>query len=422
MDNQSSQKPPGTQKPPVQLSTSKKRRVQSDDHTENARVFAAPSAYSNVANAPAFAMGFHPYPSNGMMPFSQQMMGLMHQQHHPHQHQHQSYTPVSHAAFASSAGANAAPHITQQSSTMTSANTSTSIPSTSSTLSESPNIELEHSSSPKHDINLSDDAIEAAALIDIGLDAKTVYNDTIRDHNSDHMLKKLLAMGTGQLSDTETHNDRIQDFVDKKWISQSEAKVTNGLLKLEILRRFDIDKEFTEETLKKPSTSGNATALTNKLSEHPLYNCDKKWITKKIGSVLDSIQAAQEEESILKMRQGEHMRNETILRIRLTHGKSIMFRFCSLFNLAIQLTKYYSTLKQLYSGIVAETNSSRSLILFAGRQSTVAIPRIEKTTSTKRLRTITMTKLGTQLRSSSLRYMSSSARRWIYRWPIMPRY
>ena len=182
------------------------------------------------------------------------------------------------------------------------------------------------------------------------------------------MLKKLLAMGTGQLSETETHNDRIQDFVNKKWISQSEAKVTNGLLKVEILRRFDIDKEFSDDTLKKPSTSGNATSLTNKLSEHPLYNCDKIWITKKIGSVLDSIQAAQEEESILKMRQGKHMRNETILRIRLMHGKSFVLRFCSLFNLAIQLTRYYSTMKQLYSGIVAGTNSSRSLILFAGRQ------------------------------------------------------
>ena len=135
-----------------------------------------------------------------------------------------------------------------------------------------------------------------------------------------------------------------------------------------ILQRFDIDKEFMDETLKKPPTSDNAPALSNKLSKNPLHDCDKIWITKKVRSVLDSMQAAKEDKFILKMQQGEHVRNETILRIRLAHDKSGTFTFCSLCNLAIQLTRNYFTLRQLYAGTVTETNSSRYLILFVGRQ------------------------------------------------------
>jgi len=67
-----------------------------------------------------------------------------------------------------------------------------------------------------------------------------------------------------------------------KWITPFKAKVTNGLLKLKILCRFDIDKEFTDETLKKPSTSGNATALSNMLSGYKLYDYNKIWIKKRI--------------------------------------------------------------------------------------------------------------------------------------------
>ena len=56
-------------------------------------------------------------------------------------------------------------------------------------------MELEHSSPPNLDINLSDDG-KADAVIGTGFDAKTVKTDAIQDHGLDHMLKKLLSIAT----------------------------------------------------------------------------------------------------------------------------------------------------------------------------------------------------------------------------------
>ena len=110
-----------------------------------------------------------------------------------------------------------------------------------------------------------------------------------------------------------------------------DAKPTVALLKAELMRRFNLLKEIGADDLpKKPALKGSMTVLESRLDRistdgnttYPLrFDSERRFVRKKIASVLDSIANKKEKETEAKMQEGVHMRITTMIKMRLIHGE-----------------------------------------------------------------------------------------------------
>ena len=127
------------------------------------------------------------------------------------------------------------------------------------------------------------------------------------------------------------------------------------MIKDEIFRRYSIDTEISDgQPRKSPTLSGNLKTLVARLARvvgddgkqtFPLkYKYERKWIKSEIESVLVSIKIAKQKEEIRNMENGDHLKNETHLKMRLIHGEYYFaYRSC------IHITKPIITDLNLFS-------------------------------------------------------------------------
>ena len=110
----------------------------------------------------------------------------------------------------------------------------------------------------------------------------------------------------------------IAQFVEQGWLKIRDAKPTVVLLKAGLMRRFNLLKETgTDDLLKKPTLQGNIRVVgscldrvsTDGNTTYPLrFDSERRFVRKKIASVLDSIANEKEKEREAKMQEGEHMK------------------------------------------------------------------------------------------------------------------
>ena len=168
------------------------------------------------------------------------------------------------------------------------------------------------------------------------LPSTTVVGDLVFD------LALLMTMGTGALDDNQMQTERINEFIEKGWLKKRSVNASKEMFKKEILRRHDIlcmwsfmqgetDTDSlttmsTDRSSKKPSTRGNITQLKKSLDEIegkcPLkFISEKAWLEREIGRVLNCIEAFMDETRKEKEQNGDHLRKNHKLLMRLTHGK-----------------------------------------------------------------------------------------------------
>lgn len=180
---------------------------------------------------------------------------------------------------------------------------------------------------------------EARALKATKKSAKQTYRASVIKEQEGYDLALLIAMGTGALTDEELQLDRMDEYATKKLIPKRKAiKVSQQQLKNEITRRWEIACIMNDDPpKKKPALSGNIKALQSKLANasddgtvtYPLeYESEKRFIKKQINKILCVIQADHEAAEEAKMENGEHLRPETIMRMRVIHCKLCHF-FCN---------------------------------------------------------------------------------------------
>ena len=97
------------------------------------------------------------------------------------------------------------------------------------------------------------------------------------------------------------------------------------------MRRFNLLKETGADDLpKKPTLQGNIKVLGSRLDRvstdgnttYPLrFDSERRFVRKKIASVLDSITNEKERELEANMQEGVHMRITTMIKMRLIHGE-----------------------------------------------------------------------------------------------------
>jgi hypothetical protein len=150
-------------------------------------------------------------------------------------------------------------------------------------------------------------------------------------------------MGTGALDDNQMQTERINEFIEKGWLKKRSVNATKEMFKMEILRRHDISCKWnadmgdttdtdslntmsTDRSSTKPSTRGNITQLKKSLDEIegkcPLkFISEKAWLEREIGRVLNCIEAFMDETRKENEQNGDHLRKNHKLLMRLTHGE-----------------------------------------------------------------------------------------------------
>ena len=188
---------------------------------------------------------------------------------------------------------------------------------------------IENEDIENEDIDKDDEVI---ALELTGKCARQTYEIALKEKKVDFCIPLLRAMAIGELSDDDVQLATMNEYVKKGWLLKTQIKVSNQILKDELMRRHSIDEEINDdgERKKRPILSGTQIALTDRLASvsdddkqtFPLkYKTERKWVKMKIGSVLVSIKIEKRKEEEKKMKNGDHLKNETHLKMRLIHGE-----------------------------------------------------------------------------------------------------
>jgi hypothetical protein len=196
------------------------------------------------------------------------------------------------------------------------------------------------------DVMVDDPKLESALLFleDENSSAINTFKRYVEDDGNKknfHPLAILSVMGLGG-EVSPRHLEKIEEYKRSKWITSSDVRATNEMLKKEVIRRYELLKNLDEGSnndsdqsstgrKKKKSGGGGAASKVNQ-NTGPKYLCGEimykglnlklyepeiHFVNSQIGVFLDHLEATKSKEEQEKLERGDSISSSTILKMRI---------------------------------------------------------------------------------------------------------